>query len=365
MAARSLKVAADKIHLLKTALKGAGCPSMQAFVTQHGNEPGYSTVKNFFGGKPIDRLNFIELSERLGLNPEGIAAVEADGDAGTGLEESLFVVGPPITKPCQFFGRERELRRLFGLIKRLPLQNAAIIGARRSGKTSLLLYLKSICTTPEAELRPGQRNDWLPQAERYCWVYVDFQDAKVQGRVGLMTHLLEGMGLAWREGAKPSLEQFMDVVSEGLKRPTVVLMDEVGVAMSRCEELDDSFWESLRSLATTQTNGLLGFVLATARNPMDLAKATGHSSPFFNIFGYSAQLGPLKEDEAEDLMGAVELGIPAEEMAWMYEKSLGWPVVLQTLLREYLLAEEESGIDWKQEAEAQIQGYAHLLEQKE
>ncbi len=362
MAARSLKVAADKIHLLKTALKGAGCPSMQAFVTQHGNEPGYSTVKNFFGGKPIDRLNFIELSERLGLNPEGIAAVEADGKTEAGFEESPFVVGPPITKPRQFFGRERELRRLFGLIKRLPLQNAAIIGARRSGKTSLLLYLMNICTTPGAELRPGQRNDWLSQPERYCWVYVDFQDAKVQSRVGLMSCLLEGMGLAWRDGAEPSLEQFMDVVSRELRRPTVVLMDEVGAAMSRCAELDDGFWESLRALATTQTNGLLGFVLATAENPVELAKGTGHSSPFFNIFGYSAQLGPLTEDEAEDLMGAVEPVIPAEEMAWIYEKSLGWPVVLQTLVREYLMAQEELEIEWRQEAEAQIKDYSHLLE---
>ncbi len=79
--------------------------------------------------------------------------------------ESPFIGGPPITNPRQFFGREKELRRLFGLIKRLPLQNAAIIGPRRAGKTSLLYYLMKICTTPESELRPGQKNDWLPNPE--------------------------------------------------------------------------------------------------------------------------------------------------------------------------------------------------------
>ncbi len=68
-----------------------------------------------------------------------------------------FSAGPPIAHPRSFFGRARELKRLFNLWQRSPLQNAAIIGPRRAGKTSLLLYLANITTTPPEQLRPGQR----------------------------------------------------------------------------------------------------------------------------------------------------------------------------------------------------------------
>ena len=77
-----------------------------------------------------------------------------------------FIAGPPVIHPRHFFGHERELRRLFNLWKGHPLQNAAIIGQRRSGKTSLLRYLQRITVTPAEQLRPGQRNDWLPTRSR-------------------------------------------------------------------------------------------------------------------------------------------------------------------------------------------------------
>jgi len=51
-----------------------------------------------------------------------------------------------------FFGRQRQLKRLFNLLKSYPLQNAAIIGQKRSGKTSLLNYLRTISTTPSPQL---------------------------------------------------------------------------------------------------------------------------------------------------------------------------------------------------------------------
>ncbi|MEC4815964.1 MAG: hypothetical protein SAK29_22225 [Scytonema sp. PMC 1069.18] len=56
-------------------------------------------------------------------------------------ETSPFIIGSSITHPRHFFGREKELKRLFNLLKRHPLQNAAIIGKRRIGKTSILHYL--------------------------------------------------------------------------------------------------------------------------------------------------------------------------------------------------------------------------------
>ena len=51
------------------------------------------------------------------------------------------------------------------------------------------------------------------------------------------------------------LDYFMDVVSRGLCTPTIILLDEIGVALQRCPDLDTSFWESLRSLATNHVRG--------------------------------------------------------------------------------------------------------------
>jgi predicted AAA+ superfamily ATPase len=172
------------------------------------------------------------------------------------------MAGPPITQPSYFFGREREFKRLFNLLKRRPLQNAAIIGARRSGKTSLLNCLRQITVTPREQLRPNQRLDWLPAPAQYRWILVDFQDSRFSSRARLLGYILDQLNLSVPEPC--DLEQFLDVVSQELARPTVIMFDEIGVALQRYSELDDSFWEGLRALATNQVGGNLAFVLAPA-----------------------------------------------------------------------------------------------------
>jgi TIR domain-containing protein len=180
-------------------------------------------------------------------------------------DSSPFIVGPPITHPRYFFGRERELKRLFGLWRGLPLQNAAIIGPRRSGKTSLLWYIKTITTTPPEQLRPGQRRDWLPQSQRYRWIFVDFQDPRLHHREGLLRYLLNSLDIPLPTPC--DLDHFIDVTSRRLRTPTVILLDEIGVALRRCPELDNDFWEGLRSLAINQVEGNLAFVMAAHESP--------------------------------------------------------------------------------------------------
>jgi hypothetical protein len=158
---------------------------------------------------------------------------------------SPFTVGPPITVPRQFFGREDELTDIFGLWRHFPLQNVAIIGLRRSGKTSLLHYLKNITRTPAEELRSGQRSDWLPQPERYRWVSVDFQDVRLSQRERLLRYLLTGLKLPVLEPCE--LHSFMDVVGEHLRTPSIILMDEMSDGLASLE-LGRRFWNSLRSL---------------------------------------------------------------------------------------------------------------------
>lgn len=275
-------------------------------------------------------------------------------------ETSSFVTGTPITHPHHFFGRQKELKRLFDLLKRRPLQNAAIIGKRRSGKTSLLHYLKNITTTPTEQLRPGQKSDWLPHPENYRWIFVDFQDVRRQSREGLLRYILESLKMSVPNPC--NLDRFMDVVSSNLRQPTVILLDEIGVGLQRCPELDDGFWESLRSLATNQTNGNLGFVLATPESPIDLATSTGHSSPFFNIFGYTTTLGAMTESEARELIGSSPIPFPAQDIEWILNQSKCWPLLLQILCRERLfsLEEGETEDDWREVGLEQLKPFADL-----
>lgn len=276
---------------------------------------------------------------------------------------SPFIVGPPITHPRHFFGRERELKRLFGLWRGLPLQNAAIIGPRRSGKTSLLWYLKTITTTPPEQLRPGQQANWLPQPERYHWIFVDFQDPRLHRREGLLRYLLHSLDMPIPTPC--DLDYFIDVVSRRLRSPTVILLDEIGVALQRCPELDNDFWEGLRSLATNQVQGSLAFVMAAHEPPQQLAKDSGHSSPFFNILGYTMTLGPLRETEARTLIANSPLPFSKTDSEWILAHSKCWPIHLQILCREHLMALESSETDstWKEEGLHQIAPFRHLLEE--
>jgi len=265
-----------------------------------------------------------------------------------------FIAGPPITHPARFFGRERELKRLFHLLRHVPMQNAAVVGPRRSGKTSLLHYLKTITTAVPGHLRPGQVQDWLPHPQQYRWVFVDFQDTRLGDPQTLRHHLLSSMGLTAPEAV--DLEDFLDIVSDELRAPTVVLFDEIGVALERYPQLDDAFWESLRSLATNQVNGRLAFILSSAETPDRLAGQSGHGSPFFNIFGYVANLGPLKGEEARALIASSPTPFPQADVEWILAESGCWPMLLQILCRERLLAlsEGETGAGWRADALYQI-----------
>jgi hypothetical protein len=297
----------------------------------------------------------------LALAAGGVAqpAAGRPEQAGPSLVAAPFIAGPPVTHPRHFFGRGPTVRRIFHLLHRLPLQNAAVIGMRRSGKSSLLHYLRAITMTPTAQLRPGQRGDWLPDPASYCWVMVDFQDARLGRREGLLRHLLSSLGLPLPDEC--TLERFLDAVIAGVRAPTVVLLDEIGSALQRYPELDDELWESLRALGP-QVGGRLGFVLASHISPMQLAHDTGHSSPFFNIFGYTAHLSPLSEQEALELIGSSPTPFEPDDVAWILEHGRGWPIILQTLCHERLASLEDGVADarWRDEALRQIEQYQAL-----
>ncbi len=69
--ARSLRVSPEYIQKVKLALLPNGYPSQQSLADDVGLS--LATVKTFLRGKPVDYLNFVELSEKLGLDWQAIA----------------------------------------------------------------------------------------------------------------------------------------------------------------------------------------------------------------------------------------------------------------------------------------------------
>ncbi len=243
-----------------------------------------------------------------------------------------------------------------------PLQHAVILGPRRSGKTSLLHYLRRITTTPAHRLRPGQKTDWLLHPQRYRWIYIDFQDQRFGKQTWFLGYLLEHLHLSWPASAQRDqwdtdfLADFLNIVSTNLRTPTLLLLDDMGIVLQRYPELDEAFWESLRSLAAHGVEGHLGFVVATQVPLEDLVRQSAFSSPFFNIFANVEELGPLTESEARELIASSPPPFPPEDIDWILEQSGCWPHRLQILCRECLLALEcgKKSESWREEGLRQI-----------
>ncbi len=79
--ARSLRVAPEYIKTVKSAPLRNGYPSQQSLAADSGIS--LSTVKNFLSGKPVDYLNFVELSSKLSLDWQEIASKELETQPST------------------------------------------------------------------------------------------------------------------------------------------------------------------------------------------------------------------------------------------------------------------------------------------
>jgi len=268
------------------------------------------------------------------------------------LEFAPFVVGSPVCQPRQFFGRVSLLFRIFGSLQRPPLRHIAILGLRRSGKTSLLHYLRQITTISPAQLRPNQYAGWLINPKRYRWIFVDFQDIRMCNQERLLRFLLSELNIPPPDPC--DLYAFMDAVAGQLRRPTIILMDEIGAGLA-ASELDQQFWNSLRSLAINQTEGKLSFIVASHQDPAKLARDEGKSSPFFNIFE-TLFLEPFTEAEARDLIASAPLPFSEADADWIIEQSGLWPSLAQILCDVRLRALEAGRTDnvWQKEGLRQI-----------
>ena len=132
--ARSLKVARESIKTVKLALARNAFPSQTALATELGLSRG--TVASFLNGKPVDRLNFIEISEKLNLNWQAISCMETESGPEYILANPRRDWGdaPDV---AVFFGRSGELATLQEWILRDKCRLVVLLGIGGIGKTAL------------------------------------------------------------------------------------------------------------------------------------------------------------------------------------------------------------------------------------
>jgi hypothetical protein len=262
----------------------------------------------------------------------------------------------PVTHPQNFYGRNLQLNYLFDGLRKMTCM--AIYGPRKSGKTSLLKIVQEIAKSPISSLRLDQRKKWLPSASEYCWIYLDLEDERYQTKQGFLSEILKCLKISTPEPC--NISTFLDLVANQVFSPTVILLDELEAGLMS-PELDVSFWQSLRSWTTVQSNGNVVFITASILPPVKIAKEYLKPSPFFNIFRLIQELGPNTNQESMDQI--LSYNIPSIDVEWIYLTSRGWPALVEIIcdVRIYTLDHDYGG-DWKEEAYRQIQPFQNLLE---
>jgi serine/threonine-protein kinase len=191
-----------------------------------------------------------------------------------------------IKNPLEFYGREREIRRIFSRISSSHPQCISIIGERKIGKSSLLYFLNHEDT----------RKKWLKNPESYVFLLIDLQERtedlsfssffqfifrSLTDQLG--TDVVPSSALDSIGNQSESYEVFKNIVSNigksGFK--LIMLFDEFG-AITSSERFDPTFFSYLRSIAN---NYECAYITTSRLKLQNLCRSTDISeSPFFNIF---------------------------------------------------------------------------------
>src|SRR5258708_177034 len=127
-----------------------------------------------------------------------------------------------IKEPAQFFGRTREVAKIFSRLGASRPQSIAVVGERRIGKSSLLYFIN----------HPEVRARHLDRPEAYAFAFIDLQQKR---RLSLTEFFKELLALLVKESGDASLaalDASFDSVRTVLEnfrrdgRKLIVLFDE-------------------------------------------------------------------------------------------------------------------------------------------
>jgi Novel STAND NTPase 2/TIR domain len=231
-----------------------------------------------------------------------VAQVLPEKTAQAALVNNPFTFGNPIHDPERFFGRRQEIRQILNRLLSSAHESTSIIGERRIGKTSLLVYLANPKVAAQLGLTP----------EKFCIAYIDFQGLTDITPTRFWQRVLKKMSRSvCDEDLKPSMEKLsvqehIDLFDlEDLfqtsheKRLTTVLMMDEFEYVTQNPNFKSDFFGGLRALSIHHGVALLP---ATRRELVDLCHSEEiKGSPFFNIFA-NVVLRPFTRTEVDELL---------------------------------------------------------------
>jgi hypothetical protein len=222
-----------------------------------------------------------------------------------------------------FFDRDPERRIIRDYLN--ARQNCQIVGARRIGKSSLLLFVERHC------------REWCPQARV---AYIDLQDPRCYTLAGWLKEVAHGFGL----GAVPlTLSELMEAVEDLLANGVhpVLCLDEFGEMARRPQQFSREVFLTLRAC------GQRGMSILTAapKRLSELTDPQDDTSPFFNTFSVLT-LRVFGAPEAQRYLDIARPGVPAftdREKDRILEFAHGHPLALQSAAFHVLAARDLDG----------------------
>lgn len=251
------------------------------------------------------------------------AKVSADELAPIDPTLSLpFIYGPSVP-PDHFYGRYEQRRDVRARLGGAVPQCINLIGLRRSGKSSMLRYIRS---------RIGE---FCPADKHPIVVTLDFQEAQYHHPAGVMEGLRRGIARA--SGKDPWAKHENDdvwAVKEGLEalrdsgQRLLVLIDE----FERLAQYLSAFAGWGADWRAKASAGLFGLCIASARPLREIYTTCGLDSPFDNLFT-SSYLGALAQDDCQRLLAAgfaqLNRPLPSSAATWIDEMAGGLPFYSQ------------------------------------
>ena len=233
-------------------------------------------------------------------------------------EVNPFSVRAGIRNDAFFFDRMQERNTLRDYLR--ARQNCQVVGPRRIGKSSILLFAQRHCA------------EWCPSTRV---AYFDLQDPRCFTLAGWLNEVVNGLQLPTAVATLSDLmEAVEDLLDHGIQ--PVLCLDEFGEMAARRTEFTREVFLTLRSC------GQKGMSIITAA-PKRLSQLTDpgdDTSPFFNTF----PILTLKQFSPVDARAFVDLerqGMPQlteTEKLRVLEFSQGHPLALQAACYHVLAA---------------------------
>lgn len=193
-----------------------------------------------------------------------------------------------------FYGRRREVSRIYSRIGATHPQSVSIVGPRRIGKSSLLYFI----------YQEQNREKYLKNPDKYKFIFIDFQERKRMTLSEFFSTLFELLSRELHDQVdiveKPDYDGFKNVMEKIQKRELklILLFDEFD-SITQNPNFGTEFFAFLRAFANRYD---VAYVMSSGQYLQELCHTKEIAdSPFFNIFS-NINLNVFSLPEARELI---------------------------------------------------------------